>query len=54
MILQAEYLAIVDALAFEHATRIMQPVGEHMELGVAPGDETAIIPDEAVTIVKGA
>ena len=53
VIVEAEHLAVVDALAFEHATRIMQPVGQHMQLGIAPGDEAAVIPDEAVAIVEG-
>ena len=53
MIFEAEYGAAVDTLAFEHATRIMQPVGQHMQLGVAPGNEAAVIPDEAVAVVEG-
>ena len=52
VVVQAEDLAVVDALAFEHATRIMQPVGQHMQFGVAPRDEAAVIPDEAVAIVE--
>src|SRR4051812_25229621 len=52
MVLQTEYLAVVHALAFEHAARIMEPVGQHVEFRIAPRDEAAIVPDEAVSIVK--
>ena len=52
MILQMKYAAVVDALAFEHTARIMEPMVEHVELGLAPRDEAAIVPDEAVTIVE--
>jgi hypothetical protein len=31
----------------------MQSVREHMQLGVAPRDKTAVVPDKAVAIVKG-
>jgi hypothetical protein len=31
----------------------MEPVGEHVQLGIAPGDKAAVIPDEAVAIVEG-
>jgi hypothetical protein len=47
-----EHGAVVDTLAFEHTARIMEPMVEHVELGVAPRDEAAIVPDEAVTIVE--
>jgi hypothetical protein len=47
-----EDAAVVRALAFEDAARIMEPMIEQMELGVAPRDETTIGPDKSVTIVK--
>jgi hypothetical protein len=31
----------------------MEPVRQHVQLGVAPWDKTAVIPDEAVAIVEG-
>ena len=52
MVFEAENLAVVDALAFEYATRIMQAVRQHMHFCVAPRDEAAIIPDEAIAIVE--
>jgi hypothetical protein len=48
-----EDVSAIDSLAFEHTTRIMESVGEHVELGIAPGDKAAIVPDEAVAIVEG-
>jgi hypothetical protein len=30
----------------------MEAVGEDVQLGLAPGDEAAVIPDEAVAIVE--
>ena len=52
MVLQSEDLAVVHALAFEDAARIMEPVGQHVEFCIAPRDEAAIVPDEAVPIVE--
>ena len=52
MVFQAKDAAVVDALAFEDATRIMQAMAQHMQLGVAPRNQSAVIPDEAVTIVE--
>jgi hypothetical protein len=52
VVLQSEDLAVVHALAFEDAARIMEPVGQHVEFCVAPRDEAAIVPDEAVAIVE--
>jgi len=37
MYLQLVDLAVIDALALEHAGAIMQPVSQHMGLGVLPG-----------------
>jgi hypothetical protein len=30
----------------------MEPMGQHMEFGVAPRDEAAVAPDETITIVE--
>ena len=50
---ELEDLAVIDALAFEHAARIMQAVIEHMHFRIAPGEDFAVVPDESVAIVKG-
>jgi hypothetical protein len=28
-------------------------MGQHVQLGIAPGDEAPIVPDEAIAIVEG-
>src|SRR5579863_6429177 len=53
MIVEAEYLALVDALAFEDAARVMQPVVQDVQVGIAPGNQPAVVPDEAVAVVEG-
>jgi hypothetical protein len=45
-------LAGIGALALEHRAAVMQSVREHMQLGVAPGNQFAVQPDEAVAVVK--
>ncbi len=47
-----ENAAAVGALAFENRARIMQRVGQHVDLGVAPFDHPAVQPDPSVTIVE--
>src|ERR1700730_6669578 len=42
----------IGALALEHAARIMQPVGQHMDVGVAPWHQFAIVPDDAIDLVE--
>src|SRR5271167_4931911 len=42
----------IGALAFENGARIVQRVGQNVDLGVAPVDHMAIHPDPAITIVK--
>ncbi len=49
---QHEDVAGISPLAFEHAAGIVQPVGQNVQLGVAPGDHLAIQPDLAVTVVE--
>jgi hypothetical protein len=41
---------LVGAYAFENAHAVMQRVGKHVDLGVAPVDELAIHPDLAVAV----
>jgi hypothetical protein len=45
-------LAAVGALALEHAGAVMQPVGEHVQLGVGPGNQLPVVPDPAITLVE--
>src|SRR3546814_1006692 len=42
----------IGALALEHAGAIVQPVAQHVQLGVAPGHRLAVVPDDAVTVVE--
>src|SRR4029077_19950010 len=53
VVVEPEDLAVIDPLAFEDAARIMQPVAQHMQLGLAPRNEATVIPDKAVTVVEG-
>src|SRR5262249_6439173 len=48
-----EDFAPIGALAFEHAARVMQPVGEHADLAFGSRDEPAVEPDEVGTLVEG-
>src|SRR5579883_1377045 len=52
MLGRLENLAAIGALALEHRAGVMHGVGQDMNLGVAPIDQLAVIPDDAVTIVK--
>ncbi len=51
--LTREDLAPVGALPFEHGARIMQRVGQDVDLRVAPGHEHAVHPDLAVQLIEG-
>src|SRR3954451_1519611 len=42
----------VGALALEHTAGVMQPVGQHMDVGVGPRHQLAIVPDEAIDPVE--
>src|SRR5688572_20572576 len=53
MLGELEDLAAIDALALEDGACIMQGMGEHMHLGVAPGDQLAVQPDKALALVVG-
>ncbi len=53
VIVEVKNLAVIDPLAFEHAACIMQPVAQHMQLGIAPRNQATVIPDEAVAVVEG-
>ena len=41
---------VVGAHALEGAAAVVQGVGQHMDLGVAPVDQLAVHPDLAVTV----
>ena len=48
-----EDLAAIGALALEHAARVMQAVAEHMQIGLVPGHQLAVVPDDPVEPVIG-
>jgi len=52
MLGELENLAGVGALAFKDRASVVQGVGQDVDLGLAPGDQRAIEPDETVAIVK--
>src|SRR5262245_7730192 len=41
-----EDLPAIGALALEHRARIVQAVGKHVQGGLAPGHELAVVPDD--------
>ena len=43
-------LGLVGAHALEHAHAVVQGVGEDVDLGLTPGHQLAVEPDDAVTI----
>src|SRR5262249_37771367 len=47
-----ENAAAIGPLALKHAGRIVQPMREHMELGLLPGDQTAVHPNETVALIE--
>ena len=53
MLGQLEDFAAIGALALEHRARIVQAVGQHMNLRVRPFDERAVHPDKAVELIEG-
>ena len=53
MFRQLENGTVVNALTFEYTTCIVQAVGQHMDLGIAPRNQFAIEPDLAVAIIEG-
>src|SRR6266702_4381725 len=50
---RAEDRAAVGPLALEHAARVMQPVGKHVQGRAGPWHQLAVVPDEAVAAVEG-
>lgn len=49
---QFEDVTVVDAFPFEDAAAVVETMGEHVQAGVAPGDEPAVQPDVPVTVVE--
>jgi hypothetical protein len=47
-----ENRAAIGALAFEDRAAIMHGVGQHVNLRVAPGQQSAVHPDQTVAIVE--
>ncbi len=47
-----EDFATIGALTFEHAAGVMQAMGEHMQLGILPRHQGAVVPDPAVAFVE--
>src|SRR5262249_22468072 len=41
----------IGALALEHRARIVQAMGEHVQGGLAPGHELAVVPDDPLEAV---
>src|SRR5690606_7285216 len=48
-----ENSAAIGALALEHAACIVQPMAEHMQVGVDPGHELTVVPDDSGAVVEG-
>ena len=53
MLAQLEHTAAIDPFTFKNATGIMQPMRQHMDAGVAPGNDLSIEPDGSIAVVKG-
>src|SRR5207248_4400266 len=49
---QPEDFAAIGAFALEHCACIVQRVGEHMDLGVFPGNELPIEPDDTFALIE--
>src|SRR5690606_17297170 len=49
---QLEHFAGIGALTFKDGARIMQRMGQHMDLGVPPRHQLAVEPDKTVAIVE--
>jgi hypothetical protein len=47
-----EHLAAIGALAFEHAARIVQAVGQHVNIRLRPRHQLAVKPDDAIELVE--
>jgi hypothetical protein len=50
---QLEDASAIGALALEYGARIMQPMRQHVKLGLLPGHEFTVEPDFTVQLIKG-
>ena len=50
---QLEDLAAVGPLPLEHRAGVVQPMAQHVQVGLAPGHELAVEPDEPIAVVVG-
>ena len=53
MFTQLEDMTAVNPFPLEHTTAIVETVGQHMGLGVAPRHHFAVEPDHAVAVIEG-
>jgi hypothetical protein len=51
VLLELEHLAFIGALALEHGAGVVQPMGQDMHVGVLPGNQLAVVPDDAFELV---
>ncbi len=51
VLVELEDGAVIGAHPLEHRTRIVQPVSEDVDLGIAPRDELAVKPDETLALI---
>ena len=49
----AAALGLIGAHTFEHAHAVVQRMGEHVHLGIAPGHHFAIKPDQTIAVGHG-
>jgi hypothetical protein len=52
MLGRREHRPAIGALALEDGAAIMHRMGQHMDPGVAPGDQRPVHPDQTVAVVK--
>ena len=53
MLLALEDLAPIGAFALKNGTRIMQPMGEDVNLRLRSGHQSAVEPDHAFHLIEG-
>jgi hypothetical protein len=54
MLAEPEHLAGISALPLEDRRGVMEGVGEHVDVGLAPRHQAPVQPDEAVAVVEAA
>jgi hypothetical protein len=53
MLGQLKDFTAVNALSFEDAASVVQAMRKDMDIGLTPGNQLAVKPDDAVTIIEG-